>query len=161
MSAVRMAALTLQGLQEVDRAWLLERLAPQERHAIAPLLEELRALDLAVDAETLKHLLLPPAPIAPMRPLERASAGAARAMLEGEPAALVSAVLSAKAWPWRDAVRESLGVPPSTGPALPPRALGALLDEMERRLPHDEAAPPAAPPPRARPAWKQVFAWRG
>jgi hypothetical protein len=156
-----MAALTLQGLQEMDRAWLLDRLAPQERHAIAPLLEELRALDLAVDAETLKNLLLPPAPIAPKRPLERASAGAARAALQGEPPALVAAVLSAKAWPWRDAVRESLGVLPGAGHALPARALDALLDELERRLPHDEVAAPAAPPPRARPAWKRVFAWRG
>lgn len=47
--AVRRAALMLHGLADVDRRWLLERLAPAQRQAVEPLLAELAGLGIPRD----------------------------------------------------------------------------------------------------------------
>lgn len=113
------AALLLHAMQASDRLWLLAQLMPSQRSALAGLLEELHALGIPADPALLESApesrqpeACPAANAAPVKEtrasmqavLSKASASSISEIMVAEPPALIAALLSLSAWPWRDAV---------------------------------------------------------
>ncbi len=111
MSDLRRAALTLHGLTDSDRAWMLERIAPAQRRALESLLTELANLGIPPDAAIVQQAIA--ASRDGTAPSARAALDAltpeqAASLLAGEPAGLVARLLAARAWPWTEAFLHAL-----------------------------------------------------
>jgi hypothetical protein len=156
MDGYRRAALTLHGLSEADRGWMLKQLPAPDQARLGGLLGELRALGMPADPALLAGLAeRSAAPVSASAKLRAAPAQRVHAVLAHEPAALIAALLAIEAWPWREAVLEAL--PPlreadRVSPNVAPQLAAALVSCMEARLEAaadiaDERAP-AAPPHR-------------
>lgn len=113
----RHAALMVHGMAEADRSWLLSRLAPAEREALQPLLEELQDLGIPRDPTLAREF--PPMRTTPvtieaphldvMDQASRLSPPVVVAVLRDEPHELVRRIVALRSWPWRDAVNTALG----------------------------------------------------
>ena len=161
-NALRKAALTLAGLGERDRAWLLGRLHAPEREQVAGLLTELRDMRVQVDAELVRRLALEPAPVE--RGLAGADATAALRALRDEPDWLVALVLRARAWPWSEEFlrragaerRQRIRSAMHAAAELRPKTIARIISALDARvLAHD-----AEPPPPAKRTWRGVLTWR-
>lgn len=116
MDGYRRAALTLHGLGEADRGWLLAQLPPADRARLTGLLEELRGLGMPADPALLSGLAeRGPQPAAAR--LRAAPAKRMQAILAAEPARLAAAVLAIR--------REE---------AVAPQLAAALVSCIEARL---------------------------
>lgn len=164
MKMYRKAAVFLHGLAAADRDWLLARLDGPQRAVLDELLDELSALGIPRTPSVLGDVgrlrfedqfenqeeapLYAGAP-AHVAALAAATPQALWSILEHQPDAIVSAVLSAEAWPWRDALlermpalrRASVERRTAGSDAPTPKALDALLRTVARCLSADEERP--------------------
>lgn len=160
-SGLRKAALTLAGLGEQDRAWLLERLQMPERTRVADLLEELHGMRVAVDQNLVRRLALEPAPAA--TGLAGADAETALRALREEPDWLIAQVLRARAWGWSAEFLRAIGVERGRRildaqrdiGELRPRTLARILAALDARV----ESQAGEPPPR-KPSWRERLPWR-
>ena len=118
---LRRAALVLHAMPEVDRAWLLAQLAPQERTQLEPLLAELRTLGIPAERALLDEAIgvarlaagreagAAKAHADALAKLRKADPEELAAILRREPAVLVAKLCRMAKWPWRDAVLRKLG----------------------------------------------------
>lgn len=108
------AALNLHALSEPDRQWVLHALSGEQQAALQPLLQELEELGIPRDA----HLARAIATAGPGEDREGAAlqalddSGVRRLalLLAGEPPRLAAALLSSRAWAWRDRLMSELPV---------------------------------------------------
>lgn len=134
----RSAALVLHGMSEADRAWALAELSEEERELLRPLIEELQALGVATDAQTVSSALgtLPrvvrrrDASSPAHRQVARALPDQVLPRLLEEPVELVRRLLAMSAWPWRAEVVAALnarrGELFDADPAIAPSTASAL-----------------------------------
>jgi hypothetical protein len=166
MNGYRKAALMLVTLRDEDRVWMLERVTPRERSKLVPLVEEARALAVALDRTTLRELTEAQETV--QRREEGSRIDSAKptemfAVLGSEPEWLLCALLRARPWKWRDGFLELLGTERrlrvrralAHTAAAQPRVLQTLTDIIERRLSKEDAmawsgAEPAIQPKRFR-----------
>lgn len=111
---LRKAAMLLHSMTEVDRRWMLARLAPAQRSRLNDLLAELAALDFPIDAALVRECLEAANDAEPTEALRHAgmsgwSADQAAEVLLGEPDDLIALVLRVGEWPWASALRARLG----------------------------------------------------
>ena len=114
--ALRRAALTLHALDPQDRAWLLERLPAARRLQLAPLLADLAELGIPADERLVREALaaVRPSTASPgaagdaWETLARQSAGTMAQLLKQEPEGLVARLVALRAWPWAEALLQSL-----------------------------------------------------
>lgn len=109
---MRRSALLLHSVGEDDQAWLLDRLADQQRSTLRGLLGELKQLGiprqpaLLHEAVPLAHAASP-APVAPGDALIRRLSGlpvdCVERMLRSEPADVIARLLALAPWPWEAA----------------------------------------------------------
>lgn len=148
---LRSTALLMHTMAAGDRAWTMDRLTPEQRESIAPLLAELDALEFSTDGFDFDS---PPA--LPPKPTVHASLTAdeqliaaldamplsrMRAVLHGEPVALVRRLAAMHRWSWRAALvvdgetgtHETLVTPAATKPALC-AVDRAVLDALRERV---------------------------
>ena len=167
----RQAALRLHGMGESDRDWLLQRLDPAERTQLTALLAELRELGIrpdhgsaqALHATAARERLLASVPersamATALDVLSVANGAEMMAVLAAEPEHVVSAILSAYTWPWRDdflaacAVekRQRLSRLLRQESTIKPRAAAALVAILADRIAAmrmQGAIPPLQPAP--------------
>jgi hypothetical protein len=113
----RHAALLLHGMATEDRVWLLSQLDAPQRASLMPLLEELAQLAIPPDAglvtEAVQTTLAEGAFDASFDSLAaQVTALPVQKVVEilrREPHAIVSRIVSMRAWPWRHAVVMQLG----------------------------------------------------
>jgi hypothetical protein len=110
----RRAALVAHAMPEGDRAWLLDELQPTHRVVLSGLLKELQLLGVPRDASLLEDFTRPPLVRQPSTPLgELQSLGTGEVaglaeLMEFEPPLLVSRLLAAGDWPWRQQLLDAL-----------------------------------------------------
>jgi hypothetical protein len=102
------AALLLGAMSESDRAWTLAQLSADERAVLVPLLEELEALGIPVDAQLLDAVRARAGSVAPGSSpsadeayVLNAPAALLARVLAQEPAGLTVQLLGLHAWPWQ------------------------------------------------------------
>lgn len=110
----RQSALLLHSVGEADRAWVLQRLEPEQRADLGGYLQELTELGLPADPFLVDSLLqqrdieTPPenqdVPVLPWHTLRTASGPQMLHLLRTEPSWLIGTILSIEAWPWREAI---------------------------------------------------------
>lgn len=144
----RQAALLLGAMSASDRAWVLAQLPAADRVILDPLLGELDALGIPVDADLLDAVLDKPARGAPTEPGSTAPRDAVDTaavlnaapavllkLLAHEPAALIARLLGMRAWPWQQEFMK----------LLPASKAAEVRDCLERHaMPLTEAPDPAA-----------------
>lgn len=152
----RQAALVAHALEDEDQRWLLQALQPAHRALLQPLLQELQALGLPRERDSVQDLLRSTGAVShPAQALDAASAASLVARLAAEPPALCEWVLALRPWPWAGSLRAQCRLPASEGPSAvdaPDREAWLLA-----RL-----ATLATPPRMARlsPLARWVLAWR-
>lgn len=110
----RQAALLLGAMSAPDRAWVLAQLPAADRAILDPLLGELDALGIPVDADLLDAVLDKPARGAPTEPgspaprdavdtavVLNAAPAVLLKLLAHEPVGLIARLLGMRAWPWQ------------------------------------------------------------
>lgn len=149
-SCDRQAALLLHSLDASSRRWVLERLQPQEKSLVAPLLAELSDLGVPADAPWLLSLLEPAAKPsgeasndACRRRIESAAVSDIRRLLDGEPVELVRRLLALGPWPWGAELARSFGLQAPAAPKTARAIDSALLAALAQRLAAQEAPGPA------------------
>jgi hypothetical protein len=112
MSDSRRAALTLHALPPADRRWVLDRLAPHQRHVLAEHLAELDALRIPADPVLVRRALEQgrqnDGEPGWRDALDRCEASAVVEALRAEPAMLIARVLAAGPWSWSAPLRAAL-----------------------------------------------------
>lgn len=177
---VRRAALLLHAMAPADREWILRHLPDAGKDKLQELLRELAALGIPRDAALLKQIAAAPAaarePILEVEALALEQAGASpaeviaaadparlAAILRDEPTELVTALLSLRDWPWRDALLRHVGPVKArqvaqrqaeAGAAIRPGSSSerVMLAALLRRLRQMPAEVPPQPDVRALPA---------
>ncbi len=112
----RQAALMLHGLTEVDQAWLIGQLAPDQQQRLRERLTELKAMGVAPDVSRIWAAVnatpqLDKAALDDQTFLMQLSAGAVTTLalaLRREPASLVAQCLLVGPWPWTADLLERL-----------------------------------------------------
>jgi len=148
MDALRLAALKLYGASPSDRAWILSQFDRRTRKQLDGLLKDLRRS--GIDPETISNMadgdLPAPGPEEPLveladgaRELDAADPRAVERALAGESAWVISAVVNARAWSWREqVVRRLTGkkiLARSPSEARPkPAVVSALVAALARRV---------------------------
>lgn len=138
-SELRRVALRLHSLHAADRAWLLKRLPASERASLQHMLRELRSLGIPATLEPGESP--DPPPVDTPDVLMAPQAEAVWRQLQDEDDHTIAVILSARAWPWREAVlakcrrgrRQS--IQRCMGQARPTEAVTtALLEALRLRL---------------------------
>jgi len=143
----RQAALLLGAMSASDRAWVLAQLPTADRAILDPMLGELDALGIPVDADLLDAVLEKPARGAPTEPgspaprdaadtaaVLNAAPAALLKLLAHEPAGLIARLLGMRAWPWQQEFMK----------LLPASKAAEVRDCLERyAMPLTEAPDPA------------------
>lgn len=108
--AERKAALLVHALPMAARGTVLGRLTPIERERLKGLLDELSALGIPAQQDWLSQVQadVPRAGDPDVRCLEAACVLDVARALADQPADVVAAVVSARSWPWRDAVIDQM-----------------------------------------------------
>lgn len=154
MNMYRKAAVFLHGLAAADRDWLLARLSEPQRNVLDGLLKELSSLGIPqvptilAEVGRLRFEDREEAPLRAGAPAHIAAMASATPealwlILEHQPNAVVSAVLSAEAWPWHDGLlelippgrRESIESEAAVRHSPTSKARDALLRTVAQRLP--------------------------
>ena len=139
----RQAALLLHGMDAASRRWALERLQPQERARVEPLLGELAAMGVPADAPWLHGIAdraaSEQAEFARGQPRQRidaASVADLMPILDGEPRELVRRLLALGPWRWQGELARSFAIATPVEPLSGGRlADEALLIALAARLP--------------------------
>lgn len=162
-AGAREAALLVHGLPDAARAQVLERLSDDERAAVLPLLQELRAL--GIPALPHDGTRAAAAPVAAAGVSPRVAALGAHAVARGLSRcapATAAHVWGAGPWPWKDAVLELLDAPrrnavrrwlDAGAQPLAPRMTEALLAQLLSAVSADAEAPTAASRESGRKWW--------
>lgn len=157
-TSMRRAALLLHGMAGSDRRWIWARLGGPERQALAPLLHELRQMNVRqeecdLDIDHAMARTPPPTPAQGTTELHEvlktASEERVAAILLAEPVGLVHRLLALGPWPWRDAVLRQLRadrpgeLEPNASQPFPhaPALDEALVSRLALRLQGDGQTP--------------------
>lgn len=147
----RQAALLLGAMSASDRAWVLARLPTADRAILEPLLGELDALGIPVDADLLDAVLEKPARGESAEPgstvprdaadtaaVLNAAPAALLKLLAHEPAGLIARLLGMRAWPWQQEFMKLL-------PASKAAEVRNCLERDAISLTDDSPGPAVAP----------------
>jgi hypothetical protein len=148
MDGLRLAALKLYGAAPSDRAWILSQFDRRTRRHLNGLLKDLRKS--GIDSETVSDLaqseLALPEPedlrveLADGAPgLDAADPRAVERALAGEPGWVISAVVNAHAWSWREPVVKRLRRKKILGRSSPqaspkPAVVSALVEALAKKV---------------------------
>jgi hypothetical protein len=152
---LRSTALLMHTMTAADRSWVMNKLKPEQREAIAPLLAELDTFEFSTDG----FKAGPPPVDSSLKTdaqriavLDALPVSRIQAALQGEPAALVRRLAAIHRWSWREAVCagcettagevhavSAAAKPTPTLSALDRAVLDALQERINAQCPAAEA----------------------